>query len=278
MGARAPNWIIEDNIVRWNHGVGVVVGPSSQMRRNHIHHNGQLGVAADGSFALVEDNEIAYNNTVGYDAKWEAGGSKFAETQDLTVRDNYVHHNYGPGLWTDIDNIRTTYEGNLITDNDESGIYHEISYSAVIRNNRVYRNGKTFDPWMWGAQILIAGSQDVEVSGNTVVVGPGGGHGIGLIQQDRGTGRYGPYQVRNNYVHHNDVTYMDNDSGWSGAVADDDEVGMLNGNNRFDYNSYHFTGDPIRWTWGDEKSWAAFQALGQEAHGTIDNQVVAPSE
>ena len=73
---------------------------------------------------------------------WEAGGTKFARTRDLVVRRNFVHHNRGPGLWTDIDNVRTLYEANRVEDNGEAGILHEISYAAVIRNNVV--RTKTF--------------------------------------------------------------------------------------------------------------------------------------
>ena len=57
------------------------------------------------------------------------------------MRDNHVHHNEGPGLWTDIDNIHTLYEGNLVEHNANVGIFHEISYDAVIRNNIVRDNG-----------------------------------------------------------------------------------------------------------------------------------------
>jgi parallel beta-helix repeat protein len=183
-----------------------------------------------------------------------------------------VHHNQGPGLWTDIDNIRTTYDGNVVTDNEEVGIYHEISYDAVIRNNTVMRNGKKFWVWLWGAQILLSGSQNVEVYGNRVVVDASGGNGIALIQQNRGTGKFGPYRTRNNWVHHNEVTYLGME-GASGAVADFDEAGLLSSNNRFDYNIYHLPADWNRWFWGDETDWVGFRASGHEANGTADTYV-----
>lgn len=273
MASLANSWTIEGNDVRWNHGVGVVAGPSGKVRSNNIHHNGQLGIAADGSFVLIESNEIAWNNTAGYEPGFEGGASKFAETQDLTVRANYVHHNYGAGLWTDIDNIRTTYEDNTVTDNEEAGIFHEISYSAVIRNNKVYRNGTAYSTWLWGAQILIANSQGVEVTGNTISVGVQGGNGISLIQQNRGSGRYGQWKTLNNYIHHNDITYLGR-SGQSGAVADYEEQAMLNGNNHFDHNTYHFGAEPDRWFWGAEVSFAGMHAVGQELGGKADRVVI----
>ena len=88
------------------------------MRKNYIHHNGQLGLAAAGNGIIVEDNEIAYNNTHGFSYWWEAGGTKFVRTENLIVRRNHSHHNIGPGLWTDGNNLNTLYEHNRVTDND----------------------------------------------------------------------------------------------------------------------------------------------------------------
>jgi hypothetical protein len=271
--AQGSNWIIESNEVRWNHGLGISGGPGTRVLRNNVHHNGQLGIGSIGANGLIEGNEISYNNLAGYHTDWEGGGTKFAETQDLIVRGNRVHHNLGPGLWTDINNIRTVYENNVVYDNDLAGIFHEISYDAVIRNNVVMGNGRLLSVWLWGAQIQIAGSQNVEVTGNTIQVAAAYGNGIAIIQQNRGTGRYGPWVARNNWVHHNNITYLGNDA-MSGAVADWDEAGMLAGNNRFDYNNYHFTGDPNRWYWGDERNLSGMRSLGQERNGTVDTNIV----
>ena len=68
------------------------------------------------------------------------------------MRDSCVHHNAGPGLWTDFDNIHTLYEGNTVFLNGEDGIKHEISYDATIRNNVVAANGQSKDNWLWGSQ------------------------------------------------------------------------------------------------------------------------------
>jgi hypothetical protein len=113
-----------------------------------VHHNGQLGVnvtRASGSqtapSTFVEHNELAGNNYAGYDQDWEAGGGKFAYTTDLTLQRNWVHDNNGAGLWTDIDNRGSQIIENLATDNDRSGIWHEISYDAIIEANTVLRNG-----------------------------------------------------------------------------------------------------------------------------------------
>lgn len=267
-GVDGANWTIERVESRFNHGVGIVVGSGGRILTSKAHHNGQLGMAAVGKVILLKGNEIAYNNTAGFESGWEAGGTKFALTEDLTVSDNYVHHNEGPGLWTDIDNLRTIYENNRVEDNGHAGIFHEISYDAVIRNNIVLRNGTAFGVWLWGAQIQIAGSRNVEVHNNTVTVSAQGGNGIALIQQNRGSGKFGTWLTRDNWVHDNVVIY-EGAPGMSGAVADDGEAGMVAGGNRFDRNTYKVLGDQGRFFWGREVDWVGLRQLGQELSGLI---------
>jgi parallel beta-helix repeat protein len=141
---------------------------------------------------LVEDNEIDHNNVAGYDYWWEAGGAKWTYTTDLTVRGNFSHDNTGPGLWTDIDNVGTTYDSNTVQDNAAAGIFHEISYSATIVGNVVRGNG--FDVgWVWGAGIMISSSSNVLVQDNELI---GNSDGIRLLQEDRGWGALGPYVLQ----------------------------------------------------------------------------------
>ena len=42
------------------------------------------------------------------------------------------------GIWLDIDNIDIVIEDNLVEDNYRCGIFYEISYDAVIRDNTVH--------------------------------------------------------------------------------------------------------------------------------------------
>ncbi|MDP1465830.1 right-handed parallel beta-helix repeat-containing protein, partial [Klebsiella pneumoniae] len=83
---------------------------------------GQIGIAGIGDDVLIENNEIAFNNYAGYGASWEAGGTKFVRTNNLIVRGNRVHHNNGPGLWTDIDNMNSTISDNDVFYNTGAGI------------------------------------------------------------------------------------------------------------------------------------------------------------
>lgn len=273
MGESGGGWIVEGNIIRSNHGAAIAIGDGMQILGNRLLENGQIGISGEFQRVLrgviVLDNEIAYNNTAGFHSGWEAGGTKFSNVDGLTVKSNHVHRNAGPGLWTDGSNIHTLYEGNLVEENGGIGIFHEISYDAVVRYNTVRHNGYGYDAWLWGAQILIAASSNVEVYSNDVTAGPNRGNGITLVQQNRGNGRYGPFLMTNVYVHHNVITYK-GPAGKSGAGADLNGTPLFSGSNRFDHNIYRMTTPGDRWHWNRGFSnWSAFRSLGQELNGSL---------
>ncbi|HEY1241956.1 MAG TPA: right-handed parallel beta-helix repeat-containing protein [Bryobacteraceae bacterium] len=271
------NWIISNTEERWNHGAGIFLGSGSQALNNLVHHNGQKGIGGNGQNILVQGNEISFNNWGGFDMTWEAGGAKFAQTNGLVVRSNFVHDNIGNGMWNDIDSIDTLYEGNTVTNNiGGAGIAYEISYSAVIRNNVVQNNSWYGVPWMWGAQILIQNSSNVMVYGNIVDVSAGYGNGIGIIQQDRGSGAYGPHISANNAIYGNSITYH-GAQGSSGEATDFNEQTLISSqSNIFDYNWYHVT-DPAaaHWMWEGGQNWGGMQAMGQDMHSSLDTNVAA---
>ena len=118
----------------------------------------------------VRDNEISYNDTCDFEGLlsnpaigWSKhdpvpaqyrnakcgtvvgdgnqGGFKLWQTDGVTIKGNYIHNNWGPGIWADTDNANTTYVGNTITDNDGQAIIEEISYNFSITDNYLARNG-----------------------------------------------------------------------------------------------------------------------------------------
>jgi len=263
-----PGWVVDGLEVRDNHGTGVESGSHSILRNSHIHHQGHLGLAGSGTTgALVQGNEVDHNNTAGYDWNWEAGGAKWAAGTDrLTVRGNYVHDNQGPGLWTDGDNIHTLYERNLVENNLGPGIIHEISYDAVIRYNTVRNNataaaGRSI--W-WGADIHLNGSQRVQIYGNTVVSRV---NAIGLVDTDRGAGRYGPYQLAQVDVHDNVIQMA---PGAETGLVGRERAFEAAAGNRFDRNTYHVP-DPAGefWQWRQPLDAAGWRASGQDRDGSF---------
>lgn len=119
---------------------------------------------------VIEDNEISYNDTCDFEGQltntaigWSnqnpvpaqyrnphcgkvtpdgnEGGFKLWQTDGVTVKGNYIHNNWGPGIWADTNNANTTYTGNTITANDDEGIIEEISYNFSITDNYLADNG-----------------------------------------------------------------------------------------------------------------------------------------
>ena len=120
----------------------------------------------------IEDNEISYNDTCDYAGLldnsaigWshynpvpaqyrnsrcgqvtpdgDQGGFKLWETNGVTIKNNYIHHNWGPGGWADTNNANTTWTGNTIIDNEDSAIIEEISYNFAITGNYIAGNNIT---------------------------------------------------------------------------------------------------------------------------------------
>jgi hypothetical protein len=228
------DWLVDGNEVRLNHGVGIKFHGRATVSSNYVHDNGQIGITGGGTTqagliedaGIVEKNDIARNNKeeVGFDSGFEAGGSKFALSKGLAVIYNYVHHNRGPALWTDLSNVDTTYFGNRIEFNREGtpgnddgyGIFHEVSFSANIFNNLVRHNE--------GSAIRADNSRDINIHNNDVIVGSIG-DGIQIHQRSR-PGVYisgAPpneelqYCTWHNTVHDN-TTVFESENGLTGGI------------------------------------------------------------
>ena len=269
----AYGWVIDGVDVHNNRVGGVRVGHHTIVRNSKLHHNGWFGLSGAGDSVLVENNEIGYNNvpgtpgTVQCDPNWGGGGFKFVYTRWLVVRNNYSHHNSGAGMWTDINNIYTTYDGNRVEDNTHVGIFHEISYDAVIKNNAVRRNGFGKANWLWGAGILIAASPRVEAFGNTV---EGNYNGVTVVQQTRGEkATYGPHMVDDVWVHDNDIA--GGVTGFGQAVGDNSLYNLSVV--KFSANRYRLgsTTRPFHWM-NALKTESEWKAYGQDQGGAFTRQ------
>ncbi|HEX2336134.1 MAG TPA: right-handed parallel beta-helix repeat-containing protein [Hyphomicrobiaceae bacterium] len=276
----ARGWVLSDLTVQWNHGIGLFIGPETQVDGGTFSHNGQMGMGGSGNGSTIDGVEIAFNNYAGYKAGWEAGGTKFTRTDGLIVRNSCVHHNNGPGLWTDIDNINIVFEDNKVFSNANDGIKHEISYDAIIRDNIAVDNGWEHDVWLWGSQILIQNSQNATVYGNFAEVSDEYGNGISVVHQDRADGAYGPWDSVNNEIHHNTVVYRGS-RGMSGVVSDTGEDWFwAKGNNNFDWNTHVAVGQAARnWAFNDaDRTWSDVQDLGHEPNGQLLLERRAPTK
>jgi hypothetical protein len=142
-------WTIEYNWIHDNGGAGIFAGPANTIRYNCVADNSQYGLQilegkGSSDITLIDHNEIARNNT----GDWEnindgcgcTGGFKGWLSNNAHVTNNWVHHNYGVGMWFDNNNRGTIIEGNYISDNDGQAIFLEAGYDARVRYNNIVRN------------------------------------------------------------------------------------------------------------------------------------------
>jgi hypothetical protein len=231
-----------------------------------------VGISGGGGELLVENNEMSNNNFAGYNHNWEAGGAKFAQMSSLTVRNNYVHDNFGQGLWDDISSSNVLYEGNTVVNNFRTGILHEIGGVATIRNNVVKNNAATAYNAANG-QIIVYSSDHTEVYGNTVETNSPA-NTIVVLQEQRELG----HTAHDVYVHDNIIKLTGGAAGNDNALTGSADFGNWSNsaNIRFDYNTY-FVPDPsaIHWEWPENITWAQFRAFGQEAHGRLFSNAIS---
>ena len=150
-------WVIRDNTVEDNKGAAVMAGAHQKLTGNCLRRNGQYGLNAyqpgNGIVGLlVEGNEITGNNADDMETRNPgcgcSGGVKFWSVNGADIRGNWVHDNRGVALWGDTNNNDFLIEDNLIEGNDGEGVFYEISYNLILRDNVLRKNalvsGKEF--------------------------------------------------------------------------------------------------------------------------------------
>lgn len=266
-------WTIYRCRVQWNHGIGVRIGPAITIQFCQLNDNGQMGVGGTGSGSLMEDTEIARSNYAEHNYFWEAAGTKFTFSNGFTIRRCWVHHNNGSGLWADIDNQNFVFEDNIVEDNANNGLFYELGFGGIIRNNIVRRNGtdQQFTFWVEGSNIVVSNSRNVEVYGNTVT---DGWNNISLVESNRGfsTIGLGEWTTQGCSVHDNVVTNTTHPGTGAGRTGGIDQTGtnrLYNGTNTWANNAYTYPNNGVKYHfWQGEKTdveWEAFSMISGES-------------
>ena len=259
-GIHASNWLVENNLVRMIHGIGIRSTSGSMVRNNAILRNGRMGITGAGRNIHVVGNEVAYNNTALFDG-WAAGGSKWGNAVGVTIRGNHFHDNWGQGIWADLNAKDVLIENNLSQNNGGQGIAAEISYDVVIRNNRSLNNGQN--------GIFVAYTPNVVVTGNTVAGNRNGG--ISLYQKKRGSGPFGPHELRNVSVHDNKISMSRGTTGLRVANEISDNSYFTSRNIKFTGNDYVLgsqSGKYFHWQ-RKPRTKLEWQRFGHDTFGTF---------
>ena len=267
-------WVLDNLTVRENLS-GVAVFDGSVIRNSRLLNNSMYGL--NGASATAENNEIAYNGGT-RDSGGSTGGTKIVHSRErFTFHNNHVHHNRGPGLWCDFNNV-CLYEGNLVELNEHVGIFHEYNNEGddrgIIRDNTVRNNGTgliegapAIDKSLsWGANLYVKESSNTDVYGNTILMDEVPWHGIGIVDDNRS----GP--ISNNNVRDNAVVKPLVEGVAAGAIGDTlTDVSQ----GRFEENSYSVPDTSTAWwRWGSGgsataqfRTWVQWQAIPQDASG-----------
>jgi parallel beta-helix repeat protein len=158
--AHSNNMVISGVTSELNAAAGIsAIGNNIVIRKSQFSDNGYLGIHAHNSNTLViEDSTIVGNNKAGFDARHSAGGIKVTTSTGITIRNNEVSRNGGPGIWTDLSARWVTISYNRVEQNGRSGIEVELSSDVNVASNVTIENGE--------AGIWILESQNVQVFNN----------------------------------------------------------------------------------------------------------------
>lgn len=206
--------VLQDCIVEQMNASGALfAGEDQAVRRCQFRQNGQLGFSANRAHGLLLTGCLVEDNNVkGFDRGWEAGGNKLVFCRNVVLEQSRFLRNRGNGIWFDIGNENCTVRNCLIADNEDSGIFYEISFSLRAQDNVILGNGFATNPGAWGAQagISISSSPDCVVERNLIL---GNREGFNFREQPRTTPRIDDKAavpvwnhdqvIRNNVIVHN---------------------------------------------------------------------------
>jgi hypothetical protein len=166
-------------------------GPNQVVRRCVFRDNGQLGFGANGAHDLLfTDCLVENNNTKDFDRGWEAGGDKLVLCRHAVLERSRFLRNRGNGIWFDIGNEGCEVRQCLIADNEDAGIFCEISFGLHAHDNVICGNGRAATGGAWGAQagISLSSSPECWIERNLLV---GNREGFNFREQTRSTPRIG---------------------------------------------------------------------------------------
>ena len=139
----------------------------------------------------------------------------------------------------------------------------------MIRNNVARRNGFKIPKTVGlvdGAGILVSNSRDVEIYGNVV---ENNRTGIGAYDSDRGSGKYGTYDLWNLNVHNNTVVQS---TGRAAGVTQSIGTNAVftSRNNRFTANTYDLGSSAKYFRWMNaDLSTTQWKGYGLDVTGTF---------
>jgi len=161
-------------------GIG---GPGLNLTVKNVrsHHNQNQGIGGTGPGLVIRGSELDHNGSRKFTAADAGEGEPSSaagvkSVNSLTITGSSVHDNWWNGIWCDsyrhdLPVQNDTYfdaRNNVVKDNGKIGISDEVCTTARIGNNRVIHNGHNPAGSTVHTGILVNGSREARVFGNTV--------------------------------------------------------------------------------------------------------------
>ena len=182
--------VVEDCIFEWSNSTGANFRAEDiAVRHCTFQDNGQQGFTANSAHRLhMEGCTVQRNNNKNYPRGWEAGGNKLCFTRGAILENCRFLKNHGNGVWFDISNADCTVRNCLIADNEDAGIFYEISYGLHAHDNVIVGNGLAKTKGAWGANggVCVSSSPGCVIERNLIL---GNLQGFCFREQNRTTPR-----------------------------------------------------------------------------------------
>ena len=180
--------VVEDCVFESMNSSGATFAAAGLVvRRCVFQENGQLGFGAARAHGLLFTGCVVRNNNIkGFSRGWEAGGDKLVFCRAAVLESCQFISNRGNGIWFDIGNEKCVVRNCLIADNEDAGIFYEISFGLHAHDNVIVGNGFRETPGSWGAgaAISLSSSPDCVIERNLMV---GNREGFNFREQGRKT-------------------------------------------------------------------------------------------
>lgn len=268
------DWLVADNWIHNNDGLGIRLDSGITVDGNRVSHNRQTGFSALGRVnnrmrdVTITNNEVDHNAIgANFSFSFHEGGMKALYTDGLVVKGNHFHDNAGVAVYCDLfcDNAEIT--DNVMIDNGGrlhgGGVFVELSSNVTVKRNFIDGMG-SFTSALWGG-VTVAESQNVTVEANEVHIANGSGiqfRNCTTCSDVTGSVSRSPVQnlrfTRNTVVSTGGTTQV----GFNGGAA------VSSNQVRFESNRYYEAAGHIRFTSVGEKSWTRWKGLGYDLGGS----------
>ena len=183
--------LLENVIVEETIGTGIrVVGHNHRLRNVSSNNNGQTGINGTCVGCSLVDTETSFNNFVGHDAFWEAGGGKWSNSAHLQFLRHTATGNEGPGLWLDGNNADVSVAYSLFDNNLAASVFIELESWSVTVERATISNTRRLG-WT-GAGILIQAAGGATLRSNHIFSNDGAG--IWVRRDDRAEGGFNTFE------------------------------------------------------------------------------------